>query len=67
SDQDSPSLNTAELYDPVAETFTALTATMTSAREFHTATMLPNGLVLVTGGSANPFPTVLNTAEVYDP
>jgi hypothetical protein len=51
----------------VAETFTALTATMTSAREFHTATMLPNGLVLVTGGSANPFPTVLNTAEVYDP
>jgi len=67
SAHDSPALNTAELYDPVAETFTALTATMTSAREFHTATMLPNGLVLVTGGSANPFPTVLNTAEVYDP
>jgi N-acetylneuraminic acid mutarotase len=64
---DVPALNTAELYDPTANTFTALSATMTTNREFHTATLLPTGQVLITGGSANPFPAVLNTAEVYGP
>ena len=60
-------LNTAELYDPVASTFTALTATMTTGRENHTATLLPNGQVLLTGGLNGSGPTPLNTAEVYDP
>ena len=58
-------LNTAELYDPVADTFMALAATMTTAREGHTATLLPNGQVLITGGFG--IGGDLNTAEVYEP
>ena len=61
-------LNTAELYDPVANTFTVLTATMTTVRAGHTATLLPNGKVLITGGSPNASGShEVNTAEVYDP
>jgi N-acetylneuraminic acid mutarotase len=63
-------LNTAELYDPVAQTFTVLSATMTAARAFHTATLLPNGQVLITGGYSGftgSVSTALDTAEVYDP
>ncbi|MGO8788384.1 MAG: Kelch repeat-containing protein [Terriglobia bacterium] len=67
SAHDTPVLNTAEVYDPVAGTFTALTNTMTTAREFHAATLLPNGTVLMTGGATNPFPTIINTMEVYQP
>ncbi|MGD1027567.1 Kelch repeat-containing protein [Candidatus Binatus soli] len=63
----SPALNTAEVYDPVADTFTALTAKMTTARNQHAATLLPNGLVLITGGSPDENGDGLDTAEVYDP
>jgi hypothetical protein len=61
-------LNTAEVYDPVANKFTALSATMTSGRFGLTATLLPNGLVLITDGtdSTGDGPT-LNSAELYDP
>ena len=61
-------LGSAELYDPVAGTFTA-TGSMTAAREWHTATLLPNGMVLITGGSSGSLPslTALGSAELYDP
>jgi hypothetical protein len=65
-------LNATELYNPTAQTFTALSATMTTARFSHTATLLPNGQVLLAGGSlngtggSNGQGTVLNTAELYD-
>src|SRR5579863_2924900 len=62
-----PALNTAELYDPTANTFTALTATMTTARAYDTATLLPNGQVLLTGGGNSTTAPALNTAELYDP
>jgi hypothetical protein len=58
-------LNTAELFNPATKTFTASTHTMLAHRQDHTATLLPNGKVLIAGGfngSSN-----LNTAEVYDP
>jgi hypothetical protein len=42
-------LASAELYDPVARTFSA-TGTMTAAREYTSATLLPNHMVLVVGG-----------------
>jgi len=65
------SLNTAEVYDPAANTFTPLSVTMTSARVAHTSTLLPSGQVLIAGGgrgraSIGSF-TIVNTAEVYDP
>jgi len=36
---------------------------MTTARESHTATLLPNGKVLITGNSYSPG----SAAELYDP
>jgi hypothetical protein len=59
----------AELYDPVARSFIA-TSSMTSARTLHTASLLPNGKVLVTGGfdegrPDQPLPE--SSAELYDP
>jgi hypothetical protein len=57
-------LDSAELYDPATGLF-SLTGTMTSAREMHTATLLPDGRVLIAGGVSNG--PVLDTAELYDP
>jgi hypothetical protein len=61
----------AELYDPVARSFIA-TGSMGSARTWHTATLLPNGEVLVTGGFDNgqPKPTrpqPQGSTELYNP
>ena len=59
--------NTAELYDPATQTFTAIAATMTSSRSDHpAATLLPNGKVLIAGGEG-PSNVILDTAELYDP
>jgi hypothetical protein len=55
---------TAEIYDPAADSFT-LTGSMTTARFFQTATLLENGMVLITGGLNSGQP--LATAEIYDP
>jgi N-acetylneuraminic acid mutarotase len=56
-------LSSAELYDPVSGSWSSIPS-MSTAREFHTATLLPNGKVLVAGGSDS---TTLNSAELYDP
>src|SRR6185369_10077789 len=61
------SLNSAELYDPLTDTFT-WTANLTTTRENHAACLLPDGTVLLAGGQfsgGNPFS--LTNAEVYDP
>jgi hypothetical protein len=57
-------LKTAELFDPASGTFTALPP-MTTARMYHTATLLPNGKVLIAGGVTSNMTT--NTAELFDP
>jgi hypothetical protein len=54
----------AEIYDPATDSFT-LTGAMTEGRYFHTATLLANGMVLVTGGLNEEEP--IATAEIYDP
>ena len=58
-------LDTAEIYDPASGLFSS-TVTMTSARQGPTATLLPDGKVLITGGVDNN-QNVLDTAELYDP
>lgn len=58
-------LDTAELYDPTIGSF-SLTGAMTSARQGPTATLLPDGRVLITGGVDNDG-VVLDSAELYDP
>src|SRR5216684_3715603 len=53
-----PLLKTAELYNPRTGRFTQLAHLMTIAREKHTATLLPDGRVLIVGGLQ---------ADIYDP
>ncbi len=58
---DSPfSGSSAELYDPATGTFVA-TGSMITPRADHTATLLPNGQVLIVGPGAS------SGAELYDP
>ena len=56
-------LASAELYDPASGTWTA-TGSLATARYFHTATLLPNGKVLVAGGDNTG--GWLGSAELYD-
>jgi hypothetical protein len=60
-------LATAEIFDSSTGVFTP-TGNMVSARAGHTATLLPNGKVLLAGGSPgdNPY-EVTSTAELFDP
>jgi hypothetical protein len=53
-----------ELYDPAMGTFTP-TGSMTTPRDGHTATLLADGLVLISGGKAAPTGE-LSSAELYD-
>jgi N-acetylneuraminic acid mutarotase len=52
-------MSSAEIYDPVGGSWTSV-ASLNAARFAHTATLLNDGTVLVTGGGTN-------TNEVYDP
>lgn len=55
----------SELYDPATETWT-LTGSLNFPRRFHTATLLPNGKVLVAGGEGTNG-VGISSAELYDP
>jgi Galactose oxidase, central domain len=69
-DPTNTALDTAELFDPASGTFTA-TGNMTTARESHTATLLPSGplagRVLVVGGYNAGHTSTQASAELYDP
>jgi Galactose oxidase, central domain/Kelch motif len=64
----SNALSSTELYDPATNTFAAAgnTATMNAGRDGSTATLLPSGEVLITGGvdSSN---NGLSSTELYNP
>jgi hypothetical protein len=53
----------AEFFDPNNVTFTA-TGAMNHPRQHHTATLLPDGRVVMIGGDDGETPT--NTAEIYN-
>jgi N-acetylneuraminic acid mutarotase len=61
------SLDSAELFDPVTNTWSAVPR-LTTRRDSHTATLLQNGQVLVVGGyvyDGSAF--ALDSAELFDP
>jgi subtilase family serine protease len=55
---------TAEIFNPATNSFSA-TGSMSLGRNWHTATRLADGRVIVTGGDAMAGPT--NTTEIYNP
>ena len=55
-------LASAELYDLASESWTA-TGSLNNARDRHTATLLPTGIVLVAAGDGSN--DVLTSAELY--
>jgi hypothetical protein len=61
--------NSAEIFTPPNEFFIMLTAPMMEARAGHTATLLNDGTVLITGGieNLNGVMTATDSAEVYHP
>jgi deoxycytidylate deaminase len=59
------SINTAELFDPATQTFTAISP-MNEPRAFHSSTLLPSGDVLITGGTVS-LAAISSTAELFNP
>jgi hypothetical protein len=59
-------LATAEVYDPATGSF-ASAGTMATARESYAASLLPSGLVLVSGGFTGGIPPLTSTAELFNP
>ncbi len=65
-DLDAYNSASAELYDPATGLF-ADAGSMTMSRESHTATLLPNGTLLLAAGSTGPWETPTDGNEIYDP
>jgi Galactose oxidase, central domain len=63
-DNTSMYLASAEIYDSHKQAFIPTKGTMSAPRIFHKAVLLPNGLVLITGGTS--LNQALNTAELYN-
>jgi len=68
---DASALSSAELYDPATNSWSAA-GSLDTARYTHTATLLPNGKVLVAGGwdsgiKGSTLAKALASAELYDP
>lgn len=59
-------LKTAEIYDPETGTF-SLTDTLRVVHSYHSATLLPDGRVLIAGGQDHNGPQTHAVAEIYDP
>jgi N-acetylneuraminic acid mutarotase len=62
----SGSIGVTELYDPASGVWTT-NSQMIIARRLHTATLLPNGKVLVAGGQDQSSAFNLSSTEIFDP
>jgi murein DD-endopeptidase MepM/ murein hydrolase activator NlpD len=60
------SVASAEIYDPATGRFSP-TGSMSSRRSRHSATLLPDGRVLIAGGEDFGQNAYLSSAEIYDP
>jgi len=63
-------LATAEIYDPATNAWTETAGPMSVARRSHTATLLPDGKVLIAGGGNGVSTTTslpIQVAETFDP
>ncbi len=58
---------TAEVFDPMTGTFTMLASTMSDTRMDHTATLLDDGRVLITGGWNSIKGATNASADIFDP
>jgi N-acetylneuraminic acid mutarotase len=56
----------AEIYSPATNQWTR-TGKLIVARELHTATLLPDGRVLVTGGVSDTHVAAYDTTEIFTP
>jgi WD40 repeat protein len=69
--RDSVVFDSAELFDPLgnsgAGAFTPATGNLESVRFQHSAVLLPNGKVLITGGLGSDSVTSLSSSELYKP
>lgn len=57
--------STAEIFDPVANSWTSASVGMTEARSGATAALLPDGRVVIAGGQNGT--TISSTIEIFDP
>ncbi|HSH02994.1 MAG TPA: kelch repeat-containing protein [Anaerolineae bacterium] len=55
----------AEIYDPQADSWSMTSSNMNNVRQSHSATLLADGTVLVAGGSNGT--AAISGAEIYDP
>jgi hypothetical protein len=60
------SQQSAEIYDPATGVFTP-TGSLNVVHSYHTATLLPDGRVLIAGGQDNVGPETHAVGELYDP
>ncbi len=64
----SAALSSAEVYDPSNHSWTPTLNNMSPAREYHAASLLPDGTVLVTGGyTGTTGGTYIDNPLLYDP
>jgi hypothetical protein len=63
-DMDLSGLTSAEIYDPISQTFTIIEE-MNVGRKYHSATLLSNGNVLIAGGHEDGWG--ISSAELFDP
>ena len=61
--------SSAEIYDPATRMWSYTTGSMNAPRTNTQATLLNNGIVLITGGHSSSYsgPTYYNSAELFDP